>query len=159
MIDTWARHVAALREARRLTAMILANNPAFAALHGRGASDDRTVAELQSALGGDRIYEAYGHLSAALALLEPAKCEPSVLGLNAVTLLPAPAEVQAPPAGFVDAVALFMPDETPGGRAMDEACVAIVCREPSPGPQMFAPARSNTQTRDPVRLMRLLAHR
>lgn len=145
MIDTWARHLAALREARRLTAMILANNPAFAALDGGvqrsggAAAGDRTA--LESALENDSVYHAYGHLSAALALLEPAHASPTGMTLaDAVTLLPAPAFGLNPSAGIPGAVALFAGHETSGGperdasqRSFDEARVSIICGERGAG--------------------------
>lgn len=63
MIDTLARHYAALSEARRLLAMVLDRNPSFAAFRdgsaGTAVNDD------------DAYFRAYRHVSEAIALIEP----------------------------------------------------------------------------------------
>jgi hypothetical protein len=66
MIDTLARHLAALSEARRLVRMVLVNNPAFVA-YEQGIPDERTIA----ALGSDPNYAAFRHLNDAIAILTP----------------------------------------------------------------------------------------
>lgn len=72
MIDTLARHMAALSEARRLTAMVLANNGAFTARQRAIANSDAAQIEaLEAALTADHIYQAYRHLEAALAEIQP----------------------------------------------------------------------------------------
>ena len=92
MIDTLARHVAALSEARRLTGMILANNPAFVALQRLETGHDRS--SLEAELAGDRVYVAYRNLSAELAVLQPtAEYKSAPLSLS-IALIPKPAPVE-----------------------------------------------------------------
>ena len=68
MIDTLARHLAAISEARRLLRMVLGNNPAFRAIaDSDGALPPGTP--VPSALGTDRYFAAYCHLTDALAAL------------------------------------------------------------------------------------------
>lgn len=68
MIDTLARHLAALHEARRLVRMVLVNNPAFVAFEQMGATADGRV---DAALACDGYYAAFCHLNDAIALLSP----------------------------------------------------------------------------------------
>ncbi len=74
-IDSLARHVAALREAQRLTALVLANNPAFAALQTVDTSAEGTQtnrrSELESDLKCDPIYVAWHHLGQSLCAITP----------------------------------------------------------------------------------------
>lgn len=67
MIDTLARHLAAVSEARRLVRMVLDNNPAFRAFEADGA--DLRAAHLLGNLGADRYFSAYCHLNDAIAAL------------------------------------------------------------------------------------------
>lgn len=73
MIDTLARHLAALSEARRLMGLVLANNPDFVAWQ---RSADPAI---EATLAGDRTFLAYRHLEAAVDLLRP---EPFVKGAD-----------------------------------------------------------------------------
>lgn len=72
VINTLARHIAALREAHRLTGLVLANNPAFAALQvARPAQDAVEVSRLEAVLQADHVYLAYRDLEAAIAEIQP----------------------------------------------------------------------------------------
>ena len=93
MIDTLARHVAALSEARRLTGMILANNPAFVALQRLETGHD--CSSLEAELASDRVYVAYQNLSAELAVLQPAAQSNSTPLSQSIALIPKPAPVEA----------------------------------------------------------------
>jgi hypothetical protein len=69
-INTLARHRAALLEARRLTALVLANNPSFAALLALDAdkTGEQTAARaaLESDLASDPVYGAWLQLGKSL---------------------------------------------------------------------------------------------
>jgi len=65
MIDTWARHLAAVGEARRLILMVLENNPAFRAL----SQSPVAAGQPTSVLSADVHCRAYVHLNEALAAL------------------------------------------------------------------------------------------
>ncbi len=69
MIDTLARHLAALQESRRLMVMVLARNPSFSAWRDRGASAEGEADDPQ--LASDRYFQAYRHIQSAIDLLEP----------------------------------------------------------------------------------------
>jgi hypothetical protein len=67
MIDSLARHIAALLEARRLVAMVLANNPAFGAHELAVANGlDDEARRLAGLLSADSVYLAYEQLGSAL---------------------------------------------------------------------------------------------
>jgi len=68
MINTLARHLAAISEARRLIGLVLANNPAFGAFV---APDGRLPVGLAAPgeLSNDCYFKAYCHLTDALAAL------------------------------------------------------------------------------------------
>jgi hypothetical protein len=70
MIDTLARHIAALQEARRLVRMVLANNPAFGAI-SRLETERCEIAGPAAAdlFTNDANFRAYCHLTDALAAL------------------------------------------------------------------------------------------
>ncbi|MBX9926417.1 MAG: hypothetical protein K2Y05_08675 [Hyphomicrobiaceae bacterium] len=74
MIDTLARHLAALQEARRLLTLVLARNPSFAEWRERSA---HAALESDPQLSNDRYYQAFRHVQAAIDLIEP---KPEVLG-------------------------------------------------------------------------------
>ena len=79
MIDTLARHLAAVSEARRLVRMVLDNNPAFRAFDAGGGLP---LAPVPGALAADRYFAAYCHLNDAIAALTleseaNAKAEPA----------------------------------------------------------------------------------
>jgi hypothetical protein len=91
MIDTLARHLAALSEARRLLSLVLANNPAFEAFKIEAAqakaadpAGKKSGPAVEPAVGpglsDDPYFAAYRHISAALALLEPRR-EPAAAGV------------------------------------------------------------------------------
>lgn len=77
MIDTLARHMAALSEARRLTGMVLANNGTFGLWQRAvGAGDGRLAAQYETELSGDKAYQAYHQLGLALAEVQPRATAP-----------------------------------------------------------------------------------
>lgn len=73
MIDTLARHLAALSEARRLLGLVLANNPAFASWREACATGATERGDLETRLSDDRNFVAFRHICEAIALLEPEK--------------------------------------------------------------------------------------
>lgn len=73
MIDTLARHLAALSEARRLLGLVLANNPAFASWREACATGATERGELETQLSDDRNFIAFRYICEAIALLEPEK--------------------------------------------------------------------------------------
>lgn len=101
MIDTLARHVAAVSEARRLLAMVLANNPAFAALaqldakrHEPSADPNASREPFEKALADDPYFKAYCHLTYAVDLLRPgcgvtSPASPALPISQQITALPA----------------------------------------------------------------------
>ena len=160
MIDTLARHLAALHEARRLVRMVLVNNPAFVALETVVATPDGPAA---AALTDDRYYQAFLHLNDAIGLLSPEPgAEPApadaTLCERIVELAPAAPSLhqQAPPAHMqcvsltceqalptlserVRYVLEEQPAESPSLRR-DEAHVAIVRHDkPQDSPQPLPP--------------------
>ena len=68
MIDTLARHLAAVSEAQRLLRMVLANNPAFREFAANGSSPSGRNATPR-ALDTDRYFKAYCLLNDAIAVL------------------------------------------------------------------------------------------
>lgn len=115
MIDTLARHLAALSEARRLMGLVLANNPDFVAWQ---RSADPAI---EATLAGDRTFVAYRHLEAAVDLLRP---EPFVKGADVEGADPTvaardmtagdstPVAPTATPAGISAKVVLLQPRTT-----------------------------------------------
>lgn len=162
-IDNWPRHLAALREARRLTALVLANNPDFRALQGAGVAREPKAAELPAVQSTDRVHQAYDHLSAALALLEPPACETLSARLaDQIALLPQRAVEPCPERASsipeqklalqlfpLTAIAGEERMHGAGGRVTDVASVAIVCQEPS----------ARRPTLPPPPFLRVMAHR
>lgn len=70
MIDTWARHLAAVGEARRLIRLVLQNNAAFRAFEeASGAWPGE--APVPADLAQDPQFIAYVHLTKALEALQP----------------------------------------------------------------------------------------
>ena len=64
--------MAALSEARRLTGMVLANNGTFALWQSaRAAGDEMIARQYETELSGDKAFQAYRQLGAALAEIEP----------------------------------------------------------------------------------------
>lgn len=95
MIDTLARHIAALSEARRLVAMILTNNPAFKALlQAKAGQQIDVVAHLERVLATDKVYLAYCQLGEALADVQPVTED-------------SPCQQNPPPGTLADQVALL----------------------------------------------------
>ena len=96
MIDTLARHIAALSEARRLVAMVLANNGTFELWQRAVASGDAALAaQYETELSDDTAFQAYRQLGAALAEVQPMVTDPvagegrAPVGLgNRISLLP-----------------------------------------------------------------------
>lgn len=88
MIDTLARHLAALGEARRLVAMVLANNKAFTDLQLiKAGCDIEAEARAEAAIETDPVYLAYRQLGQAIADATPHRLEPYLpTGLPAQTL-------------------------------------------------------------------------
>ena len=88
-IDTWARHRAALLEARRLTAMVLANHPAFVALSQSGADDVGVRTALETELADDPVYLAWLQLEVSITAVPSANKRLAL----AVALIPGDAAV------------------------------------------------------------------
>jgi hypothetical protein len=64
--------MAALSEARRLTGMVLANNGTFGLWQSaRTAGDELIASQYETELSGDKVFQAYRQLGAALAEIEP----------------------------------------------------------------------------------------
>jgi len=100
MIDTLARHIAALREARRLTGMVLANNGSFVALQAaQAAGDEAKIAEIEASLATDMVYLAFRLLEGAIAeITPPADPVPaSTCLLDRISVIAA--QVPEPPSG------------------------------------------------------------
>lgn len=146
MIDTLARHIAALQEARRLVRMVLANNPAFGAIN-RLETERCEIAGPAAAdlFTNDANFRAYCHLTDALAALatsmDPKETQATQLSDRAfsgrladrIAILqpcehPSARQPEAAPQ-FVSAAPLASPnvDET-WVQVRDEACVAILRR-------------------------------
>lgn len=130
MIDTLARHVAALSEARRLTAMILINNGTFGLWRRSVADGDLALAgQYETELSGDKIFQAYRLLGAALAEVQPRSvAQVAVNGpvrlAERISLLSVAAAVEAEPCvacanGTKDAAACC-------GERMDAEPVAVI---------------------------------
>ena len=140
MIDTLARHFAAVAEARRLLAMVLANNPAFVKLAGRDAirHDPCSAGKqpMERALEDDPYFKAYCHLSYAMDVLKPvcaaapsAAPRPGIpISQQIVTLEPS-----CPVAGRVQAALPLPPPLT-------------ACRLPAPQPLQCAAAKPVKET-------------
>jgi len=121
MIDTLARHIAALREARRLTGMVLANNGSFVALQAaQAAGDTAQIAAIEATLATDMVYLAYRLLEGAIAeITPPAQPVPAGTGLRDQISVIA-GHVPEPPSEPVQAmvahavpVALVAPESNP----------------------------------------------
>jgi hypothetical protein len=64
--------MAALSEARRLTGMVLANNGTFGLWQSALTAGDELIAsQYETELSGDKVFQAYRQLGAALAEIEP----------------------------------------------------------------------------------------
>lgn len=84
MIDTLARHMAALSEARRLAGMVLANNGTFGLWQrALAAGDAALAAQFETELGADKVFQAYQQLGAALAEIEPRATGPGEVDAGA----------------------------------------------------------------------------
>jgi len=92
MIDTWARHLAAVSEARRLIKLVLDNNPAFQELDG-GPFGGAAGSPAADALARDPHYTAYVHLTAALDALKPVPAVSDLAGGIGLPLVARLAEI------------------------------------------------------------------
>lgn len=70
MIDTWARHLAAIGEARRLIGLVLQNNAVFRAYQGRAGAGQPEL-PVPAELARDPQFTAYVHLTKAIEALQP----------------------------------------------------------------------------------------
>lgn len=131
MIDTLARHHAALSEARRLLAMVLDRHPSFAAFRDGAAV---------TALNDDAYFRAYRHISDAIVLIEPelASIEYGDAAKRIADIVPLSAAL--PPA-----------KTNRLSEALEAAHLELASREPNPvpkygasstAPEPAAPARS-----------------
>lgn len=158
LIDTPARHAAALKEARRLIALVLANNGAYRALQSCHPDRDRArMAQLAGELAADQIYRAFTALGEALAAMEPPPVadadaagrplaerislipEPMPVALLLAEPLPEAVQNGTPPAAGEAArevAPIWLVQVRAGGRLPlhDEAKVAIVHPDKGTGP-------------------------